>query len=65
MLAEVEHPDGKGPMPTQGLAVKFLETPGAIRHASPTLSQHTEALLAEFLELTAEEVEALRRDGVV
>jgi len=65
MLAEVEHPDGNGPMPTQGLTIKFLETPGAIRHASPTLSQHTEALLAELLDLTAEEVEVLRKDGVV
>jgi crotonobetainyl-CoA:carnitine CoA-transferase CaiB-like acyl-CoA transferase len=65
MLAEVEHPDGQGPIPTQGLSIKFLDTPGSIRHAAPTLSQHTESLLGELLGVTPEEIDALRNDGVV
>jgi len=65
MLAEVEHPDGEGPVPTRGVPVRLERTPGSIRRAAPTLGQDTDVLLRELLGLGPEEVEELRRDGIV
>ena len=36
-----------------GLLARFSETPGAVRHAGPTLGADTEAVLAEIAETTA------------
>ncbi|MEM1249684.1 MAG: CoA transferase [Acidobacteriota bacterium] len=47
-----------------GIPMKFRDEPGEIRFASPDLGEHTEELLEE-LGVPAEEVEALRVDGVV
>jgi crotonobetainyl-CoA:carnitine CoA-transferase CaiB-like acyl-CoA transferase len=40
------------------------ETPGRITKAPPVLGQHTEELLAE-LGIRGDEVESLRREGVI
>jgi CoA:oxalate CoA-transferase len=48
MIIEVEHPvAGKLKMP--GIPVKLSATPGAILSPAPTLGQHTEEVLKEFL----------------
>jgi crotonobetainyl-CoA:carnitine CoA-transferase CaiB-like acyl-CoA transferase len=65
MLAEVEHPDGEGPLPTRGVPIRMARTPGSVRRAAPTLGQDTESVLAEFLGLTPDDVERLRSQGVV
>ena len=44
--------------------VVLSDTPGRITQAPPVLGQHTEELLSE-LGITAEEVESLRREGVI
>ncbi len=44
--------------------VVLSDTPGRITQAPPVLGQHTEALLAE-LGITGEDVESLRREGVI
>jgi crotonobetainyl-CoA:carnitine CoA-transferase CaiB-like acyl-CoA transferase len=44
--------------------VVLSETPGSVTLSPPVLGQHTDALLAE-LGVTADEVESLRRDGVI
>jgi len=65
MLAEIEHPDGKGPIPTRGIPVRLERTPGSLRRAAPTRGQDTASLLEEFLAMDPEEIERLRREGVI
>jgi formyl-CoA transferase len=64
-LAEVDHPDGQGKVPTRGVPIRFVDSPGALRASSPTVGQHTDAVLRELLGLRDEETAALRRDGVI
>jgi crotonobetainyl-CoA:carnitine CoA-transferase CaiB-like acyl-CoA transferase len=65
MLQEVEHPDGQGPVPTRGVPIRLGRTPGAVRRAAPTLGQDTESVLREFLGLGGDDLERLRREGIV
>jgi CoA:oxalate CoA-transferase len=65
MSAEVEHPDGGGAIPTNGIPIQFLDTPGALHSAAPSLGEHSDAILRECLGLSDEELDALRRDGVI
>jgi crotonobetainyl-CoA:carnitine CoA-transferase CaiB-like acyl-CoA transferase len=48
-----------------GNPIKYSETPADYRRAPPTLGQHTDELLAELLDLSADEIGGLRDDGVV
>jgi crotonobetainyl-CoA:carnitine CoA-transferase CaiB-like acyl-CoA transferase len=63
--AEIDHPDGQGKVPTRGLPIRFVDSPGALRATSPTVGQHTDAVLRELLGLGDGELEALRKSGVV
>lgn len=64
MIVETEHPKaGKFKMP--GIPVKLSETPGAIRTCAPMLGQHTEEVLKEKLNLSEEEIQNLREQGVI
>ena len=64
MIVEVPH--GKeGPLKLVNTPVKLSRTPGLVDQLSPELGEHTEQVLGEALGLTPEEVEALRREGVV
>jgi crotonobetainyl-CoA:carnitine CoA-transferase CaiB-like acyl-CoA transferase len=65
MLAEVEHPDGQGSLPTHGAVLRMECTNAAPQRAAPALGQDTERLLAELLGASPEEIERLRREGVV
>jgi crotonobetainyl-CoA:carnitine CoA-transferase CaiB-like acyl-CoA transferase len=65
MLAEVEHPDGEGPLPTRGVPIQLGRTPGSVRRAAPTLGRDSERVLRELLDLSPEAIEQLRRDGIV
>jgi crotonobetainyl-CoA:carnitine CoA-transferase CaiB-like acyl-CoA transferase len=61
----VELPDAlRGVFRTTGIPVKLSETPGEIRCVPPRLGADTDAVLAS-VGLTMEEIECLRRDGVV
>jgi crotonobetainyl-CoA:carnitine CoA-transferase CaiB-like acyl-CoA transferase len=64
MIARVEHAT-IGPLRTLGVNVKLSATPGAVRTAPPTLGQHTDAVLHHDLGLSAEDIDALRRDHVI
>ncbi|HKB10750.1 MAG TPA: CoA transferase [Vicinamibacterales bacterium] len=64
MIARVEHAT-IGQLRTLGVNVKLSDTPGAVRSAPPVLGQHTDAVLREDLGLTAGQIAALRRDGVI
>jgi formyl-CoA transferase len=63
-IVEVDHPRlGRVPMP--GLVPLLSRTPGRVVHAGPDPGTHNEAVLAGLLGLGAEEIETLRREGVV
>ncbi len=64
MVRTVSHPKA-GEIRTLGMPFRFSETPTSIRHAPPTLSQHTDEVLHDELGYTAEKLAALRRDGVI
>jgi formyl-CoA transferase/CoA:oxalate CoA-transferase len=63
MTAEVEHP-AFGVLRQVGIPLVFESTPGAIRSAPPLLGEHTDEVLTEA-GVSAEELAALRRDGVI
>ncbi len=60
MVVEQEHPQ-VGRFKGLGLPVKLSRTPGAIRHAAPLVGEHN----PEVLGLTADEIAALRAEGVL
>jgi crotonobetainyl-CoA:carnitine CoA-transferase CaiB-like acyl-CoA transferase len=64
-LAEIDHPDGQGRIPARGVPVRFVDSPGALRSTSPTVGQHTDAVLRELLALDDAELAALREEGVL
>ena len=54
-----------GPVRMQGIYPRFSRTPGAIRSGAPRLGADNDAVYRGLLGLTSDELEALRRDGVV
>jgi crotonobetainyl-CoA:carnitine CoA-transferase CaiB-like acyl-CoA transferase len=63
-ILSMQHPRA-GSVPMQGFSVQFGETPMRLNHAPPTLGQHTEEVLEEWLALTTKQVAGLRDKGVV
>lgn len=64
MIIELEHPiAGRQKMPNTPL--KFSQTPIELQEPSPLLGQHTEQVLGEWLGLSAQELAALREEGVI
>ena len=63
MVRTLEHPSA-GEVRTLGIPFRFSATPASIRRPPPSLSQHTHEVLAG-LGYTADEIENLRRDGIV
>lgn len=63
-IVDVPHPEG-GTVPFQAPPVRLSDTPAAVRRGPPSLGQHTEEALREWLGLDAGEIEALRSDNVV
>ena len=64
MIAEVEH-DITGTVQIPGIPIKLSKTPGQIDAPAPNLGEHTSEVLTGLLGLRAEEVNQLKRDGVV
>jgi crotonobetainyl-CoA:carnitine CoA-transferase CaiB-like acyl-CoA transferase len=64
MRIEVEHPLA-GPLPLVGNPLRLSETPVQYGMPPPLLGQHTDEVLRDLLNLTPEDVAALRRSGVV
>jgi crotonobetainyl-CoA:carnitine CoA-transferase CaiB-like acyl-CoA transferase len=54
-----------GEIRMQNLVPKLGRTPGEITHAGPHLGQHSDAIYSEWLGISREELDDLRRDGVV
>jgi len=64
MVVEAEQPS-VGRVKLLGCPVKMSETRPAPKGPAPALGEDTEEVLTELLGLSAEEVEALRREGVL
>lgn len=64
MVVEVDHPSC-GPMKLVNTPVKYSHSQPGIRSAPPTLGQHTEEILMEILGMGKQEVNWLRKEGVV
>ncbi len=64
MLVQVADPE-IGSLVVAGLPIKLSATPGAIQGPAPRLGEHTEAVLADWLKLSPEDVVRLRAEGVV
>jgi crotonobetainyl-CoA:carnitine CoA-transferase CaiB-like acyl-CoA transferase len=63
-IIEVEREDGAPPIEMVGPPVYFSKTPARVRRLAPEFDQHTEEVLLEA-GCTWEEIEQLRRDGVI
>ena len=64
MIVEVPRPEADS-VKLVSTPVKLSRTPGTVDRLSPELGEHTQQVLEEALGLTPEQVEALRREGVV
>ncbi|MGO1372222.1 MAG: CaiB/BaiF CoA transferase family protein [Senegalia sp. (in: firmicutes)] len=64
MIVEVNHKKaGKTKVP--GVPIKMSETQGEIKTPAPLLGEHNEEVLKEYLNLSKEEVEALKEKGII
>jgi len=64
MVVEVKHPTAEK-LKLIGIPVKYSETPGSVRLPPPLLGQHTQEIISDLLGYSKEEVNALRKEGVV
>jgi len=64
MIVEVEHPLA-GKVKITDTPIKLSLTPGKVEKASPLLGEHTEEVLGELLGFSKEEIEGLKKEGVV
>jgi crotonobetainyl-CoA:carnitine CoA-transferase CaiB-like acyl-CoA transferase len=64
MIQRMPHPT-LGEVVVPGVVAKMSDTPGTIRSLGPNLSEHTDQVLRELLDLTDEELASLRRAQVI
>lgn len=62
---ELDHPGAGCPVPLVANPIRLSESPVSYRSAPPTLGQHTEAVLGAWLQMDADDVSALRHEGIV
>ena len=66
MVVEMPHPaTGTRPAKLVASPLKLSETPVSYRYPPPTLGQHTEEVLREFLQMDVEKLNALRQKGII
>lgn len=64
MIVESDHPVA-GKVRIVGVPVKLSETPGRVRTPAPTLGQHTDDVLADYLGLAESDIADLRQAGAI
>lgn len=64
LVTEVTHPV-TGPVRMVGMPVKYDERRGKVRQPPPRLGEHNQEILSEFFGYGTEEVEKLKREGVL
>ena len=63
-IVTVDRDDGGPPVQMVGAPVTFSKSPAQVKRLAPEFDQHTEEVLLE-VGLSWEDMEALRRDGVI
>lgn len=63
-IIEVDHPIA-GKFPMQGFPIRLSETPPGLHRASPAIGEHTDVVLAEWGNFTADEIAGLRSAKIV
>jgi crotonobetainyl-CoA:carnitine CoA-transferase CaiB-like acyl-CoA transferase len=61
-IVDMVHPRA-GNVRVVGVPIRMSATPGSVRTPSPSLGEHTEAVLGDVLGMTAHEIETLRATG--
>lgn len=64
MLVDVEQP-GLGKVRISGSPIRLSETPGEVYAPAPRLGEHTEEVLKRILHYSSDEIETLRKEGVI
>lgn len=64
MLMDIDHPD-YGPITVPGSPLRFVGIPQAEYRVSPAYAMHNYDVMRELLNLDSEEVDALRKEGVL
>ena len=64
LIVETEHPSA-GPVRTIRPPALFSKTPSSLRSPAPRFGEHTDEVLSDILELTAEQLAVLRTSGVI
>lgn len=64
MVQAIDHP-ACGPLKLVNTPVKYSQSRPRIRTPPPLLGQHTDEVLRQVAGMSAEEIERLRRAGVV
>ena len=64
MLVKTHHPV-MGDVILNGNPVKLMDTMPEIYKPSPVLGEDTEAIFGEFLDMSAEDVAALKEKGII
>jgi len=64
MIVEVEH-QMTGAVGIPGVPIKLSETPGSVDAPAPNLGEHTDEVLTGLLGMAPDEVDRLKRQGVV
>lgn len=64
MLVDIDQP-AAGRMRIAGSPIRLSETPGEVYAPAPLLGEHSEEVLREILHYSDQDIEALRREGVI
>ncbi|SHI54268.1 CoA:oxalate CoA-transferase [Dethiosulfatibacter aminovorans DSM 17477] len=64
MIQSVSHPVA-GEVKIPGIPIKVEGCSDEIRYAAPVLGQHTEKILAAYLDMSGDEIETLKKEGVI
>lgn len=64
MFVEVEHPTA-GPMKVTGCQIKFSDTKSGVRTPAPTLGQHTDEILKQYLGMSDDAIARLREQEIL
>ena len=64
MVMEIEHPTA-GKVRMAGIPVKFSVTPAALRLPPPLLGEHNEAILSNWLGMSAEAIDELKKEKII
>ena len=61
-IVKMDHPRA-GAVRVVGVPIRLSETPGSVRTPSPSLGEHTEAVLSDILGMSKDEIAVLRAAG--